>query len=103
MIVRDIALVWAHPATNPRPSAQPQHSYATLREAVSAAQSSTEQAKHSGLVPWLRAGIGHGSAIFDPAGIEILRGAFSEGVEHGIDIPTTYRAPRREVELASSI
>jgi hypothetical protein len=82
MPVIDIALVWAEPATDPRTSFQPQFPYPTLREAIQAAQSPAEQAKHPGRVPWLRAGTHNGAEITNPAGIEMLRSAFNEGVAH---------------------
>ena len=86
MPIQDIAVVWAEPATDPRPSFQPRVPYPTLRQAIEGAQSPQEKAAHPGRVPWLRAGTGNGSEIVDPAGIEMLREAFNEGVAHGIPI-----------------
>lgn len=83
MSLKEIALVWAEPATDPRTSYQPRHHYRDLRSAIQAARSPAVQAQHPGRVPWLRAGTGNGAEIVSPAGIEMLRAAYNEGLAHG--------------------
>lgn len=77
MVTREIAIIRAPEGLEPLPSCQLNRtSYETLYAAIRAALDTPSGPTDR---PWLRAGIGDGSAIFNLQGILLLEAAYHEG------------------------
>jgi hypothetical protein len=77
---REIALIWAPKGVEIRTSTKEGRIYFnSLHEAVNAALCEREGKERENLTPWLRAGCGEGSYIFNIIGIKLLKIAYNEG------------------------
>ena len=72
---RKVRLAWVREGLSPSPSFRGFEDRDSLEQAVADAIEGYEGRRKSGLLPWLRAGTGAGSAVLNIQGILLLRAA----------------------------